>query len=155
MIILLLPLLVVLAGKPVAPSAGLDSATQMRPGLIQRGCPPDDRNSGSRVRTLLTSPLIAEMRSRFDLGTASADDIQLLTNDRDLDTCRALWNALEESRTNLSPGDHVSFYRSGDTYFVPISRHRRPAKAGMIRLGGFSSLDVYDAAYALVGRFGA
>ncbi len=62
---------------------------------------------------------------------------------------------METSGTKLEPGDAVSFYRSGDTYFVPVSRHRRPAEPGLVQLDGFSSLDVYDSAYALVGRFGA
>lgn len=151
---ILLSLLIAMAGQAMDTVDGTAHAARSHQEPAQRGCPPDHRNSGIRIRTLLGSPLLGEMRSRFDLGTASVDDIQLLTNDRDLDTCRALWKAVETSGTNLSPGDEVTFYRSGDTFFVAVTRHR-PVQPGVIRLDGTSSVDVYDPAYTLVGRFGA
>lgn len=123
--------------------------------MIQRGCPPEHRNAAMRVRNLLTSPLLPELKNRYDLGTASADDTHLLTNRNDREVCQALWEAIEASGTDLSAGDHVTFYRSGDTFFVPIKRHRRPGRPGTIQLDGFSSLDVYSSEYRLVGRFGA
>ncbi len=64
---ILLALLLALAGQP-ATAAGSDGGPWLNREPVQRGCPPDHRNSGSRVRMLLTSPLIVEMRSRFDLG---------------------------------------------------------------------------------------
>jgi hypothetical protein len=119
------------------------------------GCPPAHPNAAQRVQNLLASPLLPEMRARYDLGTASASDIRLLTNQRDRETCRALRAALDATGTDLAPGDRVSFYRSGDTFFVPISRNRRPGRPGVISLDGYSSVDVYDAEFRLVGRFGA
>jgi hypothetical protein len=120
------------------------------------GCPPAHRQSAMRVRNLLTSPFVAEMRARYNLGTASASDVQLLTVQRDAETCRALWDAVHSTGTSLTAEDHVSFYRSGDTYFVPISRTRRPSRTpGVVQLDGYSSVDVYDSQFRLVGRFGA
>jgi hypothetical protein len=50
----------------------------------------------------------------------------------------------------------VAFYQSGDRYLVPIKRvHRRPLPAGATRLGGDSTLDIYDSEYRLIGRFRA
>lgn len=136
---------------PVAAPASFASD----PALLQHDrCPAGNANSETRVRNLLSSPLLPEIRARFDLGTASAENIQLLTSTRDRETCRALWAALAESGTSLSPADQVSFYRSGDTFFVPITRSR-PSAPGVVQLDGYSSLDVYDAEFQLVGRFGA
>lgn len=118
-------------------------------------CPAAYEHSGARVHNLLSSPLLPQLRAQFNFGTASPSDVQLLTNQRDRDTCRALWEALHASGTDLSGGDRVTFYRSGDTFFVPISRSRRPGRPGAVQLDGFSSLDVYDSAFRLVGRFGA
>jgi hypothetical protein len=118
-------------------------------------CPSAQPLDATRVRNLLTTPLLPELRARFDLGTATADRIEPLTNERDLETCRALWQAVRASGTNLSPGDVVSFFRSGDRFFVPIRREPPRAPGVVIRLDGYSSLDVYDAEFRLVGRFGA
>lgn len=121
----------------------------------ERHCPAATPNAEARVRTLLTSPLLPELRARFDLGTASADSVRLLTSDRDREVCRALWDALRRAETALSPDDRVSFYRAGDRLFVPVTRHRRPSAPGAVQLDGYSSLDVYDSGYRLIGRFGA
>ena len=149
---MLLPLVLLLALAPSVEAAGT-----LRVGGAafphDHPCPSEHANSEQRVRNLLSSPLLPELRARYALGTASAENIQLLTSARDRDTCRALWRALEESGTNLSPGDYVSFYRSGSTFFVPITRHR-PGPPGVVQLDGSSSLDVYDASFQLVGRFG-
>jgi hypothetical protein len=141
----------------LAPSA--ESASFLRGGSPTfpryHPCPSEHANSETRVRNLLSSPLLPEMRARYALGSASAENVQLLTSAHDRDTCRALWAALAESGTSLAPGDQVSFYRSGDTFFVPITRSRRPGAAGAVQLDGSSSLDVYDAGFRLIGRFGA
>lgn len=118
-------------------------------------CPPAHGRSAERVQNLLSSPLLPEMRARYNLGTASASDVQLLTDPRDRDTCRLLWEAMHAAQTGLEAGDRISFYRSGDTFFVPITRSRRPARPGVVQLDGYSSLDVYDSTFTLVGRFGA
>lgn len=149
--LLLLASLVALAQQP----PGATEAGGVTLQGIQRGCPPEHENAAMRVRTLLTSSLLPEMRRRFNLGTALAEDTRLLANESDRTVCRSLWDAIEASGASLSPGDRVSFYRSGNTYFVPVTRHRRPARPGALQLDGYSSLDVYDAAFRLVGRFGA
>jgi hypothetical protein len=118
----------------------------------ERGCPAAERNSAVRVQNVLGSPLIAEMRKHVDLGTASLDDIQLLRNPEHREICEALWNALREGETPLRSADAVSFYRSGDRYFVPIARRPPP---GVVRLGGPSSLNVYDMNYQLIARLRA
>lgn len=145
---MLLFLVLALAGEPVT---GAPNEQEAR----GESCPPAHQQSAARVRNLLSSPLLPEMRKRFSLGTASVSDVQLLTSQRDRNTCRALWDGLQANGTNLAAGDRVTFYRSGDTYFVPISRSRRPARPGVLRFDGYSSLDVYDSAFRLVGRFGA
>lgn len=119
-----------------------------------KGCPPEHRNARVRVGNLLGSPLLPEVRARFDLGTASPEDVQLLRNPHDRATCDLLWRALEAEGPELAPGDAVTFFRSGDSYFVPIAR-RSQAPAGIVRLDGRSSLLVYDAGFRLVGQFGA
>jgi hypothetical protein len=144
----------------VAPSLSLGSDTGAMRGeaeaaIVVGDCPAPQADSGTRIRNLLTTPLLPELRARFDFGTASADDIQLLSNERDSETCRALWQAVRTGGTTLSPGDHLSFYRSGDRFFVPIHREGPPAPGVVIRLDGASSVDVYDAEYRLVGRFQA
>jgi hypothetical protein len=139
-----------LAVAPITVSAGRADAVV---GLEH--CPPSHPNSASRVQNLLGSPLLPQMRTRYDLGTASASDIRLLTDEHDRETCRALWTAVHAAETSLSAGDRISFYRSGDTFFVPISRSRRPSARGTVQLDGYSSLDVYDSGYRLIGRFGA
>lgn len=145
---MLIFLVLALAGEPAAGAPNEREAGG-------ESCPPAHQQSAARVRNLLSSPLLPEMRERFSLGTASASDVHLLTNQRDRDTCRALWDGLQANGTRLGAGDRVTFYRSGDTYFVPISRSRRPGKPGVLQLDGYSSLDVYDSAFRLVGRFGA
>lgn len=120
-----------------------------------KACPPAHANSAVRVLNFLSSPLLPEVRARYDLGTASPQDISLLMSDRDIETCRALWKALNENGTALAPGDHVSFYRSGSTFFVPITRQRQPRRPTVVQLDGSSSLDAYDAGYQLIARFGA
>jgi hypothetical protein len=139
-----------LSVAPMTASAGRAHA-----GVDLEHCPPSHANSASRVQNLLGSPLLPQMRTRYNLGTASVSDIQLLTNEHDRDTCRALWNAVHSTGTKLTAGDRISFYRSGDTFFVPISRNRRPSARGAVQLDGYSSLDVYDSEYRLIGRFGA
>jgi hypothetical protein len=139
-----------LAGRTTPSVVGDDAAV-----AAGDTCPTPHGRAAERVRMLLSSPLAPEMRARYNLGTASASDVRLLTDQHDRVTCEALWNALEATGTNLSPGDRVSFYRSGDTFFVPVSRSRRPAQPGAVQLDGYSSLDVYDSTYRLVGRFGA
>ena len=118
-------------------------------------CPAVHADAEPRIRTLLTTPFLPELRARFDLGSATAEHIEPLVNDRDIATCRGLWQAVRTSGTNLSPGDSVSFYRSGDRFFVPIKREPPHAPGVVIRLDGNSSVDVYDAEYRLVGRFAA
>ncbi len=118
-------------------------------------CPAAHPDAEPRVRTLLTGPFLPQLRAQFDLGSATAAHIEPLTDDRDAATCRALWQAVRTSGTNLSTADHVSFYRSGDRYFVPIRRERPHAPGVVIRLDGPSSVDVYDAEFQLVGRFAA
>lgn len=138
--------------------AGEQSAFGISPaGASNRlgNCPAAHPDAEGRIRSLLSNPLLPELRARFDFGTASADEIEPLTDERDLDTCRALWNALEATDTSLTAGDQVSFFRSGDRFFVPIQREGTAAPGATIRLDGYSSLDVYDAGYRLVGRFGA
>lgn len=98
----------------------LSGATEV--GGMAENCPAAYERAEIRIHGLLSSPLAPEMRRRFNLGTASADDVQLLTNSRDRETCLALWQAVSASGTVLSPGDRVAFYRSGDSFFVPISR---------------------------------
>lgn len=134
-----------------SPAATLDPA---RP-AVRHDCPAAQPDAEGRVRTLLTSPLLPELRARFDLGTAAADSIRLLTDEWDAGTCRALWDALRATDTDLAPGDRVSFYRSGDRFFVPVVRERAPAPGAVIRLDGPSSLDVYDSGFRLIGRFSA
>lgn len=139
----------------LAGELGADVAREPREGAAGERCPPAHAQSAERVRNLLSSPLLPEMQKRYDLGTASVSDVRLLTNARDRDTCRALWEALRLTETAIGPEDRVSFYRSGDTFFVPISRTRRPGRPGVVSLDGYSSLDVYDSSFRLVGRFGA
>lgn len=123
-------------------------------GATGENCPAAYERSELRIHGLLSSPLAPEMRRRFDLGTSSADDVNLLTNSRDRETCLALWQAVRASGTVLSPGDRVAFYRSGDTFFVPISR-KRTGRPGAIQFDGNSSLDVYNSRFQLVARFSA
>jgi len=106
------------------------------------------------VRNLLTTPFISELRARFDLGSATADHIEPLADERYAETCRRLWEAVRTSGTKLASGDRLSFYRSGDRFFVPINREPPPAEGVVLRLDGYSSVDVYDAGFRLVGRFG-
>ena len=115
-------------------------------------CPREHPRSAARVRIFLTNPLLPELRSRFDLGAARAEDVRLLGEADDRETCAALWNALEETADALAPGDQVTFYRSGDRFLVPITRYR-PAQPGVVRLDGPSALHVYDAEFRLIGRF--
>lgn len=124
-------------------------------GNVGGDCPAVHADAEGRIRTLLTGPFLPELRARFDLGSATAEHIEPLTTESDLATCRALWQAVRTSGTNLSPGDRVSFYRSGNRLFVPIEREPPPAPGVVIRLDGNSSVDVYDAEYRLVGRFAA
>lgn len=151
----LLPL-VLLLGGPAATAVTSDTSGPGLPGggVQAQPCPAAHRNSDLSIRIFLSSPLLPEMRARFDLGTASADDIHLLRTAHDEETCNALWRVMEENGTELSPGDHVSFYRSGDRFFVPIRRHRLTAP-GVIQLDGRSSLDIYSSEYQLIGRFAA
>lgn len=145
----------------LATSVSVGSPTRSAPGHAESfyahpdACPPAHPRAEARVRSILSSPLLPEMRARLDLGTASAADVQLLTTAEDRDACNALWEAMHANGTDLRPGDKVTFYRSGDTFFVPIAREpRQPLPPGTVRLDGAggSSLDVYDPEYRLVGR---
>lgn len=130
---------------------GGDLPDSHTPSSVQvRACPPATEYSEGRVRIVLFSSLIDEMRARFDLGSASGDDIQLLENDRDRATCNALWRALDDDGIRLHPGDAVTFYRSGNRYFAPVSR-RLPDQG--VRLDGGSFLAIYDDQFRLIGRF--
>jgi hypothetical protein len=119
-----------------------------------RGCPPDHGFAAWRIGNILNSPLLPDLRARFDLGTASAEDVRLLTNREDRETCVRLWEALEASGTKLNPADEVSFYQSGNVYFVPVTL-RPQLPPGVVRLDGGSALHVYDADFRLIGRFSA
>jgi hypothetical protein len=149
-------LLVLLLGAGTASGTVPDPVGRGMPSAsyTAKPCPPPHRNGDLSVRLFLSSPLLPEMRARFNLGTASIDDVQLLKMPEAGLACAALWRAVEENGTELSPGDHVSFYRSGDRFFVPI-RRPRPTRPGTIQIDGRSSLDVYDSEYRLVGRFAA
>lgn len=116
-------------------------------------CPTPEPDAQARIHRLLTTPLIAELRARYDLGTAAAEDVRLLTNERDALTCEALRNAVDRNGSNLAEGDRVTFFRSGDRFFVPVTRERAPGPPGTIHLDGYSSLDVYDSEFRLIGRF--
>jgi hypothetical protein len=136
--------------------AATPSMTVPNGGNVAGGdCPVAHAEAKPRILNLLNTPFLSELRARFDLGTADAGDVEPLTNDRDTATCRALWQAVRTSGTRLSSGDSVSFYRSGNRFFVPIKRDLPSAPGVVIRLDGNSSVDVYDAEYRLVGRFAA
>ncbi len=136
--------------------AATSSMTVPNGGNVAGGdCPSVHAEAKPRILNLLNTPFLPELRARFDLGTAHPGDIEPLTDDRDAATCRALWQAVRTSGTRLSSGDGVSFYRSGNRFFVPIKRDHPSAPGVVIRLDGNSSVDVYDAAYRLVGRFAA
>lgn len=157
---MLIPVLLLLGAWPFAAPGRSDRIAFDRAShaaVEEHGCLPAHRGSESMVRTFLTNPLLPEVRARFDMGTAAAEDVQLLTTARDRDSCDALWAALRENGTDLTSGDQVAFYRSGDRFFVPISRVHRgsPSPPGTVHLDGPSSLDVYDAQYRLIGRFAA
>ena len=115
-------------------------------------CPAANPEGAVRVQRLLQSPHIPELRRRFDLGTASADDVTPLTAAPDHAACDALWSAVAATDEPLRPGDSIGFYRSGDTYFVPIRRYRAP-QPGVTYLDGRSALHVYDANFELIGKF--
>lgn len=121
---------------------------------LERACPPEHRNARLRIQNLLGSPLFPEIRARFGLGTASAEDVRLLSNPDDRETCVRLWEAMEANGTGLAPSDAATFFQSGNRYLVPISR-RPPLPPGVVRLDGGSSLYVYDADFRLIGRFRA
>ena len=140
-----------LAAVVVSASDGVRSSVPFAPD-VERDCPAEHPRSAARVRIFLTNPLLPELRNRFDLGTASADDVRLLDGADDRETCAALWNALEETADALASEDQVTFYRSGDRFLVPITRYR-PAQPGVVRLDGPGALHVYDAEYRLIGRF--
>jgi len=124
-----------------------DTATR-----LESACPPEHRNARLRIGNLLGSPLWPEIRARFDFGTASVEDVRLLSNPDDREMCVRLFEAMEADGTVLAPGDKVTFFKSGNRYLIPIARHRPP---GVIRLDGPSSLDVYDADFRIIGRFAA
>lgn len=120
----------------------------------QSACPAPEVRAERRVKNLLSLPRFPEATARFGLGTVSAAEMRPLTSEKDLATCRALWSAVQSQPRPLSAGDQVSFYRSGDTFFVPITP-RRPAKPGTVRIGEYSMIEVYDREYRFVARFGA
>ena len=120
----------------------------------QPACPADHELARQRIGNLLGSPLLPEMRARFDLGTASVDDVRMLSEPGDRDACVRLWEAMEANGTGLGPSDTATFFQSGNRYFVPVSRHSQ-LPPGVVRLDGPSSLDVYDNDFRLIGRFRA
>jgi hypothetical protein len=147
-------------------AASVPAATSDRAGTMpepqriasrQDACPPEHGWAESSVRKFLSNPLLPELqeRARFTVGTASVDDVRLLTSERDGEACGALWTAIRGNGTDLLPGDAITFYRSGGMYFVPIDRDSRTARPGVIQLDGNSSLDLYDAEFRLVARFTA
>jgi hypothetical protein len=120
-------------------------------------CPPAYRSSELRVYSFLTNPLLplALERNGLDLGTASSEQIQLLTDAEDREICDALWTAIQASQTDLSPSDQLAFYRSGNRFFVAIRRSGRNARPGVTQLDGNSTLDLYDDEYRLIARLRA
>lgn len=120
----------------------------------KRGCPAGNADAMWRIRNVLGSPLIAEMRQHVDLGTASLAEVRPLRLPEDREACVKLWEALDAEGTVLQAADAISFYRSGDRYFVPISR-RPPTRPGTIRLDGASAVHLYDAEYRLIARLAA
>jgi len=133
----------------LAPSAPANDAND-RATRLESPCPPEHRDARLRIGNLLGSPLWPRIQARFDFGTASVEDVRLLSNPDDRETCVRLWEAMEADGTLLAPADKVTFFMSGNRYLVPIARHQ---PAGVIRLDGRSSLDVYDADFRIIGRF--
>lgn len=148
---LLVAIWLVLSGG-AAPEGGAADRLPISFRGSQRGCPAVERNAEVRVRNVLGSPLIAEIRKHVDLGTADLGDVEVLRNPEHREICEGLWAALSDGEAPLGPSDAVSFYRSGNRYFVPIARRAPP---GVIRLDGPSSLNVYDTEYRLIARLGA
>ncbi|MBB4636421.1 hypothetical protein [Longimicrobium terrae] len=146
-----IPLLVLLSVSPhVARGSGFTDAPQA-PAVAEGGCPAPETDAEARIRRLLTTPLIADLRARYDFGTATADTVLLLTDECDRRTCDSLRTAIVESGANLTEKDRISFYRSGNRFLVPVSRHREVT--GTVHFDGHSSVDIYDADFRLVGRF--
>ena len=133
------------------------SGVTVQPGAVADpdtiGCPPVHGRSEGRVQMVLSSPFLPEMRERFNLGTSSVESIRLLTDEQDRAVCRDLWRAVIRNGTRLPDDAELTFYKSGDTFFVPITRDKPPP--GVVRLDGTSTLDIYDAELHLVGRFRA
>jgi hypothetical protein len=135
-------ILLVLALSPASPPVARDTL---------RSCPAPQERADSRIRAVLNGPFIAEIRARFDLGTASPDSIQLLTNVGDRQRCSAMWEVIDRERIPISPGDLMSFHRSGDRLFVVY--RERPPPPGTIRIDGRSFVMVVDDRLRVIGRF--
>jgi len=149
----LLPLLLSFALRLSVDAA--ETATVPRTLRPSDACPAAHEGAETIVRSFLSNARLPVVRERYNLGTASSEDVQLLTTSRDRGTCDALWAAIRGNRTDLSPSDQVSFLRSGNMLFVSIDRSRRNARPGVTLLDGNSSLDVYDADYQLIVRVAA
>jgi hypothetical protein len=121
-------------------------------GVVGEACPPPLPRAEARVQHLLRIPGIRDLPERFDLGTAAPEDLRVLTSTRDRDTCLALRQALRAAGTNLREGDAVSFFRSGNRYFAPITPG--PGEPGVIRIGERGGIEVYDLQFRLMARFG-
>ena len=133
----------------VIPSAG--NAPRSQTPRPPTPCPSPPHDTAIPVRIFLNSPLLPEARARFDLGTATPDDIRLLSEPMDHGTCETLWSLIDPA--DIEPGDRVEFYRSGDTYFVPVLKSRRPSTPGIVQLDGYSFMLIFTPDFRLVGRF--
>lgn len=128
-------------------AASNDAGTQSQP-----ACPADHQLAKPRIQNLLGSPRFPEIRTRFDFGTASLQDLRLLTNPGDHETCGRLWEAMATDGITPPPTDSVTFFKSGNRYMVPVTS---TPPLGVIRLDGPSGVNVYDASFRLIGRFRA
>jgi hypothetical protein len=86
-----------------------------------------------------------------DLGTASASTVRVLSGEADRATCDAIRSAIA-SRREYGADHSLSFFRSGNRYFVPITP---PSPADRIRIGEHSVVEVYDHRFQLIERISA
>jgi hypothetical protein len=127
---------------------GLQFASFSAP-VVAGTCPgpvPEDSGRVANVITLLrTNP---QLEGVADLGTATVSDVRALTDDRDRDACAALGRRVAETTRERHSGERMSFYRSGDRYFVTIS----PGEQTGIAFTHHSVVEVYDGEYHLIAR---